>query len=285
MKAKDILLAEGLSEQDIEELKNEIEEVNNEYGDASKATYNDVLKEYFKQKANRVQRRRQEVPRKVEETKEYMERYKMGAEDVRSTAEEERQRAMKRKPKTPEPSPHNSDSEGEEAETLRLKAMKPHKIVEDKSDIYGEVKGKSKLEGVEKATGAGLHTMYGETHTKAKLTNAQANEIRNLYWTKKETNQLNLAEKFKINPSVIHRILMRKTWSHLPQAEGEPDETYKAPNNTDLKVMKKAKELGVEPVTNKIGRLRLPDEVLKAVRAKAAVKRAATVKKKKEAKE
>jgi hypothetical protein len=86
MKARDILLGEGLSDEDIQELKNQIEEVNNEYGDASKATDLGALKEYYKQKSNRLQRSRQELPRKIEQTKEYIERSAMGSEDVRSQA-------------------------------------------------------------------------------------------------------------------------------------------------------------------------------------------------------
>lgn len=122
--------------------------------------------------------------------------------------------------------------------------------------------------------------MYGEKHIKAKLTNAEVNELRATYWTKKETNIAKLAEKYKVAESNIRNILKRNTWSHLPQAEGEPDENYKAPNQNDLKVIKRAKELGVEPVANKIGRLRLPDEIIKKMRQEAA-----TMKKKKEAKE
>lgn len=291
MKARDILLGEGLTDSDIKQIKDELEDLMWEYG-GKEPTDTDVLKEYFHRKSNRLQVTRARFPRKVEETKEYIERSKMGEEDVRSTAEELRQKAMKRKPKTPEPSPHNSDSEGEEAETLRLKAMKPRKIVEkgllDFSDVFAEKEPKKKefpREGLE-ATGAGAHIKYGEKHHKAKLTNAQATEIRNMFWSKKETNQHTIAKMYELNPSVIRRVIVRETWSHLPQAEGEPDDVYNAPNGTDLRVMKKAKELGVEPVANKIGRLRLPDEAIKEARVKAQIKRTATkMKKKTETKE
>lgn len=291
MKARDILMAEGLTEQDIQELKNDLNDLMYQGYGGKEATDADALKEYFNQKANRLQITRARFPRKVEETKEYIERSKMGDEDVRSTAEELRQKAMKRKPKTPEPSPHNSDSEGEEeVEKLRIKAMKPRKIVEkgllDRSDVFAKdkTKGEFKSEGME-TTGVGAHIQYGEKHSKAKLTNADANTIRALYWSKQETNLAKIAEKYKVAEPTIWKLLKRNTWSHLPQAEGEPDENYKARNQTDDKVLKRAKKLGVEPVANKIGRLRLPDEALKLVKAEALAKRRANKAKKNEAKE
>jgi hypothetical protein len=247
MKAREILLGEGLTEQDIQELKNQLEEVNNDLNITSKVTDADILKEYYNQKSNRLQRGREKLPRKVEETKEYIERFKMGDEDVRSqklqTVEEKRQEVMKRP-------------------TVKEKG------VLDESDIYGN-KGKSKGFGeAVRGTGVGLHTMFGETHRKAKLTNAEVNEIRRRIWVNKE-QQVALAKEYGVAPTSITHIAKRETWSHLPRIEGEPDDVYNAPNQNDLKVMKKAKKFGVEPVRNKIGRLKLPDGTIKAVRAAA----------------
>lgn len=240
MKARDILLGEGLSDEDIQELKNQIEEVNNEYGDTSKATDADALKLYYNQKSSRLQRQRQELPRKIEETKEYIERVR---NQKLQTVEEKRQEVMKR-PKIEE------------------------KGVLDESDIYGN-KGTPRGFGeAEKATGIGKHTMFGEGHRQAKLTNAEVNDIRRRWWVNKEKQGV-LMKDYGVSTATLTYIVKRQTWSHLPQVEGEPDEVFNAPNQNDLKVMKRAKELGVEPVRNKIGRLKLPDGTIKAVRAAA----------------
>ena len=245
MKARDILLGEGLSDEDIQELKNQIEEVNNEYGDASKATDADALKLYYNQKSSRLQRERQERPLKIEQTKEYIERSAMGGEDVRSqklqTVEEKRQEVMKRP-------------------TVMEKG------VLDESDIYGNKSNNKRFGEAAKTTGVGKHTMFGETHRQAKLTNAEVNDIRRRWWVNKEKQGV-LMKDYGVSTATLTYIVTRQTWSHLPQVEGEPDEVFNAPNQNDLKVMKRAKELGVEPVRNKIGRLKLPDGTIKAVRA------------------
>lgn len=267
MKARDILLGEGLSNEDIQELKNQIEEVNNEYGDASKATDLDALKEYYKQKSNRLQRSRQERPRKIEQTKEYIERSAMGSEDVRSQA----MRRVKIEEDDLVSGMNKMTLYAMDLEAGRAKAMKQPKIEEkgvlDQSDIYGN-KGTPRGFGeAEKATGVGKHTMFGEGHRQAKLTNAEVNDIRRRWWVNKE-KQAVLMKDYGVSTATLTYIVTRQTWSHLPQVEGEPDEVLNAPNQNDLKVMKRAKELGVEPVRNKIGRLKLPDGTIKAVRAK-----------------
>lgn len=265
MKARDILLGEGLSDEDIQELKNQIEEVNNEYGDTSKATDADALKLYYNQKSNRLQRQRQERPRKIEQTKEYIERSAMGGEDVRSQAmrrvkiEEDLVSGM-----------NTMTLYAMDLEAGRAKAMERPKIEEkgvlDESGIYGKKSTSRGFGEAEKATGVGKHTLFGETHRQAKLTNAQVNDIRRRWWVNKEKQDV-LRKDYGVSSPTLSLITTRQTWSHLPQVEGEPDDVYNAPNLNDLKVMKRAKELGVEPVRNKIGRLKLPDGTIKAVRA------------------
>jgi ketosteroid isomerase-like protein len=269
MKARDILLGEGLSNEDIQELKNQIEEVNYEYGDASKATDADALKEYYNQKSNRLQRSRQERPRKIEQTKEYIERSAMGGEDARSQA----MRRVKIKEDDDLVSGMNKMTlYAMDLEGGRAKAMKQPKIEEkgvlDESDVYGNKSNNKRFGEAAKTTGVGKHTMFGETHRQAKLTNAQVNDIRKRWWVNKEKQGV-LMKDYGVSTATLTYIVTRQTWSHLPQVEGEPDDVYNAPNQNDLKVMKRAKELGVEPVRNKIGRLKLPDGTIKAVRAAA----------------
>ena len=268
MKARDILLGEGLSDEDIRELKNQIEEVNNEYGDTSKATDADALKLYYNQKSSRLQRQRQELPRKIEQTKEYIERSAMGGEDVRSQA--------MRRPRIEEDDLVSGMNKmtlyAMDLEAGRAKAMERPKIEEkgvlDESDIYGNKSNNKRFGEAAKTTGVGKHTMFGEGHRQAKLTNAQVNDIRRRWWVNKEKQGV-LMKDYGVSTATLTYIVQRQTWSHLPQVEGEPDEVFNAPNQNDLKVMKRAKELGVEPVRNKIGRLKLPDGTIKAVRAAA----------------
>lgn len=250
MKARDILLGEGLSDEDIRELKNQIEEVNYEYGDTSKATDADALKLYYNQKSSRLQRQRQELPRKIEQTKEYIERSAMGGEDVRSqklqTVEEKRQEVMKRP-------------------TVIEKI--------DKSDIYfkGDLTTRQPELELMEVTGRGVHNRYGERHKKAKLTAAQATEIRRRWWVNKEP-QITLSKEYGVADPTINNIIKRDTWSHLPQVEGEPDEVMNAPNRNDKKVLATAKKLGIEPVRNKIGHLALPTDAVLKLKAEKKIK-------------
>jgi hypothetical protein len=250
MKAREILLGEGLTEQDIQELKNQLEEVNNDLNITSKVTDADILKEYYNQKSNKLQRGREKLPRKVEETKEYIERFKMGDEDVRSqklqTVEEQRHLAMK--------------------QPTLLEKM-------DRSDIYDTGTMEKKLPFFEmvEATGLGAHKFYGERNRNSKLNIAEVNEIRRRYWVNKET-QTALAKEYGVAEPTVNNLIKRETWSFLPQAEGEPDEVLKALNATDKNVIARAKKLGVEPVRNKIGRLALPPEVVLRLKAEKKMK-------------
>jgi len=55
----------------------------------------------------------------------------------------------------------------------------------------------------------------GEKHPEAKITNAQAIEIRNKYASHKYS-QRKLAKMFGISQAVISAIILRKNWQHIP---------------------------------------------------------------------
>jgi len=191
-------------------------------------------------------------------------------EKVSLTSEEERQKAMKPKVRTPPPSPHDSDSEGEEeVENQRIKAMFQPKIVEDRSNIFqtGDLTIKKPALDLIETTGIGVHANYGERHSKAKLTNEKATEIRRRVWVNKE-KQNALAKEYGVAEPTINNVISRESWSHLPQVEGEPDDVFKSPNSTEKNVIALAKKLGIEPIRNKIGRLSLPPEVVLQMRMK-----------------
>lgn len=58
------------------------------------------------------------------------------------------------------------------------------------------------------------HSFLGEEHPKAKLTNEQIQEIRELY-AKGQYSQVMLAEIYKVAQTSISNIVLRKTWKHL----------------------------------------------------------------------
>jgi len=160
-------------------------------------------------------------------------------------------------------------------EQARAKAMERARVEEklDKSDIYfkGDLSTRQPELNLLEATGRGAHNQYGERHLKAKLTNAQATEIRRRWWVNKEP-QIALAREYGVADPTINNVIKRETWSHLPQVEGEPDEIFNAPNATDKNVLAKAKKLGIEPVRNKIGRLALPADAVLKLKAEKKIK-------------
>jgi len=181
------------------------------------------------------------------------------------------------------------------AEQERQDAMK-HPFIEEKladfSDIFGNKReqpdGKFKGEEFLQATGLKEHGVYGEKHHSAKLKSAEATAIRVAYWSKAKT-QIELAEQYHMKTAGINHVLTRYSWKHLPQVEGEPDEVFNAPNHHERVIRKLAQQYGVEPIRNKIGRLRLPDELIKRLKAEKQaqpkVEKTTTAKKSKKTKE
>ena len=202
-----------------------------------------------------------------------------------------------------------SESERESAEEHRVRAMQPKKVEEkvaqqvvadrvddatelmrqmaigkggiDRSDIYSSgLKGGNAptLEGG--STGMSQHIQYGEKHARAKLNDELAQKIRREYWSgglkksgqKREGSYSSLAEKYGVSLSSVKTLIGRETWIHLPQVEGEPDENMERLSVNEKKVIERAKELGVEPIRNKIGRLALPEDVVLKLRSEASKK-------------
>jgi hypothetical protein len=140
--------------------------------------------------------------------------------------------------------------------------------IADYSDIFrgkGE-EGEGHVGDFLQVTGLGEHKVYGEQVKNSKLTEAQVNQIRLLHFRDK-VQGTDIAKEFKVRTSNISIILSRKTWKHLPQVEGEPDKIFNQPNIQEMRVMKLAKEYGVEPVRNKIGRLALPQGLVRKLKA------------------
>lgn len=209
-----------------------------------------------------------------------------------------------------------SESERESAEERRVRAMQPKKVEEkvaqqvvadrvddatelmrqmaigkggiDKSDIFAkkvENHNAPVLEGG--STGMSQHLQYGEKHHKATLNDELAQKIRREYWSgglkkpgqRREGSTTSLAEKYGVSKPAISSMLQRKTWVHLPQVEGEPDENMQRLSVNEKRVTERAKELGVELVRNKIGRLALPEEVVLKLRSEGIKKAHASGKK------
>jgi len=170
------------------------------------------------------------------------------------------------------------------------------KSVADLSQAFAVKKEAEKEErkNLVEATGLGVHQAFGEKHTRAKLTDALAQQIRREYWatgglktggaTKKGEHKEGsvgaLATKYEVSVSTLGHLVGRLTWVHLPRVEGEPEENLKNLSQQELKTKKKAKELGVEPVRSKLGRLALPPDVVAKLRAETSAKMVATKSKK-----
>ena len=63
------------------------------------------------------------------------------------------------------------------------------------------------------ARGNKVRSRWGETHPRAKLTEAQVRRIRSLHtrgWTYKA-----LGEQFKVTHQAIHYVVTRKNWKHV----------------------------------------------------------------------
>jgi hypothetical protein len=185
---------------------------------------------------------------------------------------------------SPAGAPPLSGPSVEEQRQLAMKRPFIEEKVADFSDVFiGEPTknpGQTYGEGRLLATGMAEHVMYGEKHHGAKLTGAQVTELRTRYFAGEAT--LKLANEFKISDKTVNSITSRQTWKHLPQVPGESDENFNRPNIQELRVMKIAREHGVEPIRNKIGRFALPPELLKRLRKERAEAKA---EKKKESKE
>ena len=217
--------------------------------------------------------------------------YSSGSGSESESAEERRVRAMR--PKKMEEKPSQVVDQVEDATEL-MRQMAIGKGGIDRSDIFGkkvEEHNVIPLEGG--STGMSQHLQYGEKHKKATLTDELAQKIRKEYWLsggvkiggkKREGSRTSLAEKYGVGLGAITSLLERRTWVHLPQVEGEPDENMQRLSNNEKKVMQRAKELGVEPIRNKIGRLALPEEVVVKLREEASAKKEAVKKANKEKK-
>jgi hypothetical protein len=162
-------------------------------------------------------------------------------------------------------SPAGAPSVEEERQLAMKRPFIEEKIV-DYSDIFNErTDTRKKYYGGLEATGMKEHIQYGETHTLAKLTNDLATELRTKYFSG-GASQKTLAEVYKVALPTVEAVIQRKTWKHLPQVPGESDENFNKPNSQERKVIKLAKQYGVEPIRNKIGRLALPPDLIKRLR-------------------
>lgn len=217
-----------------------------------------------------------------------------GSESEQEQVEERRVRAMQRK-RVEEKVAQQVVADRVDDATELMRQMAIGKGGIDKSDIFSgglnevarQVQGHSGIQG----TGMSQHIQYGEKHTKAKLNDETAQAIRREYWgsggakhttggshKRAEGSQNALADKYGMSREGIKFLLNRSTWIHLPQVEGEPDENMTKTSMNDRKVIKLAKELGVEPIRNKIGRLALPEDVVLKLRSEASKKGKATKK-------
>jgi hypothetical protein len=161
----------------------------------------------------------------------------------------------------------------EEQRQLAMKRPFIEEKLADYSDVFrGKAEAGKVYHGGLEATGMKEHIQYGETHTKAKLTNALATEIRTRFFAG-GVSQRALAEEYKIALPTTEALIQRKTWKHLPQVPGESDENFNKPNSQERKIIKIAKQYNVEPIRNKIGRLALPPELIKKLRKEKAEKK------------
>jgi hypothetical protein len=153
------------------------------------------------------------------------------------------------------------------------------KAVVDFSKVFGE--GPKPAESVEalKATGLGIHMVAGETHPRARFTEADIQQLRRDYWAsdRKRGEVSTLAKRYDMRRETAHAIIRRKNWVHLPRVEGEPEENLKNLSQQEIHIANRAKALGVEPVRSELGRLALPPDAVAKLRAekKAAKKSAA----------
>jgi hypothetical protein len=162
------------------------------------------------------------------------------------------------------------------------------KSVVDLSRVFGERQGEGGRAGEVRveATGLGIHQAVGEQSVRAKLTNEDAQKIRREYWAAGggggggEVTLLSLGKKYGVSSTAALHVIHRKTWVHLPRVEGEPEENLKKLSAMEHKIVRKAKELGVEPVRSELGRLALPPDVVVKLRAEANEKAKATKSKK-----
>ena len=153
----------------------------------------------------------------------------------------------------------------------------------DLSRVFGEGKReeKGRLEALD-ATGLGTHHAVGEAHPKAKLTDALVQQLRREYWAsdRNRGDVKAMKAKYGIAKGTMQSVIYRQSWVHLPRVEGEPEENLKRLSGAEARVAKKAKELGVEPVRNELGRIALPADVVVKLRAEASEKMVATKAKK-----
>jgi hypothetical protein len=166
----------------------------------------------------------------------------------------------------------------EEQRQLAMKRPFIEEKIADFSDIFIEADKETKKQFGEdalEATGMKEHLMYGEKHWGAKLTGAQVTEIRTKYFAGGITQE-QLAKEYTTPLSTIKSIIGRKTWKHLPQVSGESDENFNKPNTQEQRVIKIARQYGVETVRNKIGRIALPSELIKRLRKEKAEKKKET---------
>jgi len=221
-----------------------------------------------------------------------------GSESEQEQVEERRVRAMKQR-KIEEPAVQKVAHQVEDA-TEMMRQMAIGKGGIDKSDKFSgglnEVPRQVQEYSGLKGTGMSQHLQYGEKHKFAKLTDETAQAIRKEYWggggnrktagggKKVAGSQQQLADKYGVSREAIRYVLNRSSWIHLPQVEGEPDENMNKTSMNERKTLKLAKELGVEPIRNKIGRLALPEEVVLKLRKEATERREATKKAKAEKK-
>jgi hypothetical protein len=157
------------------------------------------------------------------------------------------------------------------------------KSVVDFSQVFGAgvKEERERLDALD-ATGLGTHHAVGEKHPKAKINDAIAQQLRREYWAsdRNRGDVKAMQAKYGISRGTLRAVIERATWVHLPRVEGEPEENLKRLSKSEVRVAKKAKEEGVEPVRNKLGRLALPADVVTKLRAEKIAKSLATKAKK-----
>jgi hypothetical protein len=180
--------------------------------------------------------------------------------------------------------------EVEEAERLltieeeRQKAMERPTIqepIKDYSERYG-----TNISGSQPAdytgythTGVGVHRLVGDDSKNRLINEKTAQEIRTLWWAGKTGHSPRVTIKTLegLYPSLsrggITNLIYRSSWFHLPLVEHEPVSQLSKLSSKDQKVKTYAKKLGIQPIRNEEGRLRLPDETIIEIRKQAKEKK------------
>jgi hypothetical protein len=198
-------------------------------------------------------------------------RVEMGAEDVKSqrlrehTQETERLMLLRR-----------------EREMAMLLPTIEEPVIIDRSDQirmnlvrgghYGNMEGYG-------TTGVGFHINIGQRHSRAKLNDLSAQQIRIRYWAIPEEERpsynafaVSIADLYNVKPTTITSLITRKSWTGLlyPAVEGEPQEVLSTLNSTEAKVLTDARKAGLLTAVGKGQRQRLTDEQIAEQREEVA---------------